>query len=186
MSASRSKFHSIEIIQAGDEDAEEVARVYADSWPRSAEHATTQEVRDELLKMRGIAFWGEEIRGIQSNRGQFLVAKRSAQVVGFAGSASDSDDCWELIWLFVTPSLHGQGVGELLHREMIAGSIQSRPKERILWAVPGNRRAERFYTDRGWQPTTAIKDVVTPAGPFPLRKWILVDVDAPSGGDLTS
>jgi GNAT superfamily N-acetyltransferase len=186
MSASRSKFHSIEIIPAGDEEAEEVARVYADSWPRSAEHATTQDVRDELLKMRGIAFWAEEIRGIRSNRGQFLVAKLGAQVVGFAGSASDPDGCWELIWLFVTPSLHGQGVGELLHKEMIASSFESRPKERILWAVPGNRRAERFYSERGWQPTNAIKDVVTLAGPFPLRKWVLVDVDTPPGGNLTS
>jgi len=186
MPASRNPFHSTVTIPAGNDDAEAVAHVYADSWPRSVQHMATQDVREELLKMRGVAFWESEIRRRQGFRGQFLVARRGAEIVGFAGSASEPDGCWELIWLFVTPKMHGQGVGDQLHKEMIAGSRQSRPRERFLWAVPGNRRAERFYTHRGWRATTSIKDVDTPSGSFPLRKWILVDGDAPSRSNLTS
>jgi GNAT superfamily N-acetyltransferase len=146
----------------------------------------TQDVREELLEMRGVAFWESEIRQRQGIRGQFLVARRGAKIVGFAGSASESDGSWELIWLFVTPKMHAHGVGDQLHKAMIAGSRQSRPRERFLWAVPGNRRAERFYADRGWRATTSIKDIDTPSGSFPLRKWILVDGVAPSRSNLRS
>jgi GNAT superfamily N-acetyltransferase len=164
---------NVEIIPAKNDDAKAVAQVYADSWPRSVEHAATVDVREDLLKMRGVAFWEGEIRRPPSHQGQFLVARRGAQLVGFAGSTSEPDGRWELVWLFVKPEMHGRGVGAQLHGEMIAGSTRARPTERLLWAVPGNRRAERFYADRGWRPTTSIKDVETPSGTFPLRNWIL-------------
>jgi N-acetylglutamate synthase-like GNAT family acetyltransferase len=137
------------------------------------EHAATLDVRVELLKMRGVAFWEGEIRRQESHQGQFLVARRGTQVVGFAGSTSEPDGRWELLWLFVKPEVLGRGVGQKLHQAMIAGSTGARASQRFLWSVPGNRRAERFYADRGWQPTTSTKDVETPAGTFPLRKWIL-------------
>ena len=186
MPTSRNHFHSVEIIPARNDNAAAVVHVYADSWPRSVEHTATKDVREELLKMRGVAFWEGEIRRRQGHRGQFLVAKQGSQIVGFAGSASEPDGCWELIWLFVKPKMQGRGVGGQLHKEMIAASSQGRPKERYLWAVPGNRRAERFYADRGWQPTTSKKNVETPAGSFLLRKWIMVDVIAPTGSIVTS
>jgi GNAT superfamily N-acetyltransferase len=164
----------IAIAPAKAGDAKAVAHVYADSWPRSVEHATTLDVRVELLKMRGVAFWEGEIRRRQSHQSQFLVARCGAQIVGFAGSASEPDGRWELLWLFVKPEVLGHGVGRKLYTAMIAGSTGALPSQRFLWAVPRNRRAERFYADRGWQPTILTKDVETPAGTFPLRKWILL------------
>lgn len=165
--------HNPAVVPAEHGDAEAVAEVYADSWPRSVTHAATGEVREDLLRMRGADFWRGEISRRQSHRGQFLVARVGARVIGFGGSASEPDGGWELLWLFVRPRFHGRGAGELLHDEMIAGSLRARASRRFLWAVPGNIRAERFYSDRGWRPTAAVKDVETPSGTFPLRKWIL-------------
>jgi GNAT superfamily N-acetyltransferase len=183
-----SPFHSyrVDLLPARTDDAAGVDRVYANSWPSSVEHVASLDVREELLKMRGVTFWQEEIRRRQDDRGQFLIARRGSQMVGFAGSANEPGGCWELIWLFVNPTAHGHGVGGQLHREMIAGSTCSRSGERFLWAVPGNGRAERFYADRGWRPTDSIKDVETPAGTFPLRKWIMPDVIADPGRTLTN
>jgi GNAT superfamily N-acetyltransferase len=123
--------------------------------------------------MRDVTFWEAEIRRQQNDDGEFLVARRGDHIEGFAGSTSETDGRWELVWLFVSPEYAGRGVGSELHDVIVANSKRARPSERFLWAVPGNRLAERFYTDRGWQPTTETKDVTTPAGTFPLRKWIL-------------
>jgi GNAT superfamily N-acetyltransferase len=162
------------VVPATAADAEAVAGVYAESWPRSVEHATTLDVRVEVLTMRGASFWESEIRRLQSHQGEFWVAKHDAQIVGFAGSMSEADGGWELLWLFVKPEVFGCGVGQHLHKATIAAYTSARHSEGCLWAVPGNRNAERFYADRGWQPTTSTKDVETSAGAFPLRKWILV------------
>lgn len=150
-----------------------VAQVYAASWPRSVEHIAGVNVRAELLRMRGTDFWKTEIHRLR-DRGQFLVAKRSTEVVGYAGSFWEPDGRWELVWLFVQPDMHGWGIGGQLHEQMVVGSTRARLIiERLLWAVPGNRRAERFYSDRGWRSTSVIKGVKTPSGTFPLRKWNL-------------
>lgn len=164
---------NLKIVSAKAANAEAVAHVYANAWPGSVLHRTTAVVREELLKMRGTAFWEREIRRSQRHQGQFLVAERCAKIVGFAGSASEPDGRWELIWLFVTPEMHGRGAGARLHEAMIGGSASARPSERFLWVVPGNRRAERFYADRGWRPNISIKNVETPAGTFRLQKWVL-------------
>jgi GNAT superfamily N-acetyltransferase len=161
------------IVPAMAIDAEAVAQVYADSWPGSVEHATTMDVRVAVLAARGVSFWEKEIRRGQNQQSQFLVAKCGAQIAGFAGSTSEPDGRWELLWLFVKPEMLGRGVGRELHEASIAAYTGARPNQGFLWAVPGNRRAERFYADRGWQPTTLTKDVGTPAGTFPLQKWIL-------------
>jgi GNAT superfamily N-acetyltransferase len=161
------------IVAATGADAGAVAQVYADSWPRSVEHATALDVRIEVLRMRGASFWEAEISRLQGRDGHFLVAKHGARVVGFAGSTSAPDGRWELLWLFVKPEVLGRGVGQQLHKATIVAHAGAWPTQGCLWAVPGNRRAERFYADRGWQPTTSTKDVTTPAGTFPLRKWVL-------------
>lgn len=147
--------------------------MYAASWPTSAIHVTTIDVRTALLDLRDVTFWEAEIARLKGDGAEFLVARRGDVVVGFAGSEGDHDAGWELIWLFVTPDEFGRGIGEELHHAIVANSLRSQPSERFLWAVPGNQRAERFYTDRGWQPTTETKDVETPSGTFPLQKWIL-------------
>jgi GNAT superfamily N-acetyltransferase len=162
------------IVSATAADAQAVAQVYADSWPRSVEHVTTADVRVEVLTMRGISFWEREIRRRESNQSQFLLARHGAQIMGFAGSTRESGGRWELLWLFVKPEAVGHGVGQQLHEATIAAYTGARSGQGFLWAVPGNRRAERFYADRGWQPTPLTKDVETPAGTFPLRKWVLV------------
>lgn len=133
----------------------------------------TTDVRQELLKMRAVAFWEAEIRRTQSRGDEFLVARQGRHTLGFVGSVYGLDDQWELVWLFVIPEAVGRGVGSELYKAILAGSTRAPSVERFLWAVPGNSRAERFYADRGWQPTTRTKDVETPAGTFPLRKWIL-------------
>jgi GNAT superfamily N-acetyltransferase len=163
----------LRIVPAEIARADAVARVYASAWPGSVRHRATAAVREELLKIRGARFWEGEIRRLESRRSQFLVAEHHTEIVGFAASASEPDGGWELIWLFVTPESQGRGVGKRLHQEIVAGSAGARPSERFLWVVPGNRRAERFYADRGWRPSTSTKYVETPAGAFPLQKWIL-------------
>jgi GNAT superfamily N-acetyltransferase len=161
------------IASAKDDDAEAVAQVYALSWPASVEHLVRVDVQKALLEVRGVTFWRAEIARVQGGRGHFLVARLRSRIVGFAGSMSESDGAWELVWLFVRPTLYGRGIGGRLYDKIIADIASARPSERRLWAVPGNRRAENFYVDRGWRPTTSIEDVETSAGAYPLRKWIL-------------
>ena len=64
-------FRDVEIIPAKNDDAMAVAQVYSDSWPTSVEHIATVDVRQDLLKMRGVAFWKAEIRRPSRHQGQF-------------------------------------------------------------------------------------------------------------------
>src|SRR5207247_1971155 len=80
--------------------------------------------------------------------------EEDAEVVGFAavGPASDPPDAGELYSINIDPDHWGGGCGrELLataERELGSRGYQ----EAVLWVLPGNARALRFYGSAGWSP----------------------------------
>jgi hypothetical protein len=63
-------------------------------------------------------------------------------------------------------------VGSALHDHAVRAMFESGRADAYLWAVPGNQPAEKFYTNRGWHGTPDVTSVSTPAGQFPLGRWI--------------
>ena len=83
------------------------------------------------------------------------------KVVGFAGlwEADDGslggvdgsgDDVARLYMIYVDPDWLGHGYGRALHDEVVARAAALGYRRALLWVLPSNERARRFYEGRGW------------------------------------
>jgi len=95
-----------------------------------------------------------------------------SRLVAFGGWVSKGIRTGELKWLFVRPESQRAGLGSALHDHAVHAMVRAGIADAYLWAVPRNGPAERFYCGKGWRATEELTDVPTPAGKFPLRKWI--------------
>jgi GNAT superfamily N-acetyltransferase len=121
--------------------------------PRSAERAAAWE------------------RGLHRDRDQdpVLVAEEAGRVVGFAvvGPAQDPEGAGELYAINVDPDQWGTGVGSALLAAAQAELARLGYTEAVLWVLPDNARARRFYEVAGWatdgtQRTGEVLGVVVP------------------------
>ena len=85
-------------------------------------------------------------------RGAVLVAERDGEVVGFAnvGPAEDPAGAGELYALNVDPAHWGTGAGRALLQAAQAELARLGFGELVLWVLPANARARRFYERAGW------------------------------------
>jgi GNAT superfamily N-acetyltransferase len=81
-----------------------------------------------------------------------LVAERDGTVVGFAvlGPATDPAGSGELYAINVDPDHWGTGAGPALLEAVHATLARLGYADAVLWVLPGNGRARRFYERAGW------------------------------------
>ncbi len=81
-----------------------------------------------------------------------LVAERDGEVVGFAaaGPSPDPQGAGELYAINVDPDHWGGGAGRALLGAAQAELDRMGFAESVLWVLPGNARARRFYEREGW------------------------------------
>jgi ribosomal protein S18 acetylase RimI-like enzyme len=83
-----------------------------------------------------------------------LVVEREGQVLGFACvGPADTENTGELTAINVDPDAWGAGAGRAL---LEAAQDELRAlgyREAVLWVLPGNARARRFYELAGWSNT---------------------------------
>jgi ribosomal protein S18 acetylase RimI-like enzyme len=110
-------------------------------------------------------------RGLRRDRARdpVLVAQQDDRVVGFAvaGPAQDPEGAGELYAITVDPDHWGTGVGRALLVAAQAELARLGYAEAVLWVLPDNARARRFYEVAGWttdgtQRTSEVLGVVIP------------------------
>ena len=110
-------------------------------------------------------------RGLSRDRDQdpVLVAEEAGRVVGFTvvGPAQDPEGAGELYAINVDPDHWGTGVGRTLLAAAQAELTRLGYTEAVLWVLPNNARARRFYEVAGWitdgiQRTSEVLGVVVP------------------------
>jgi GNAT superfamily N-acetyltransferase len=115
-------------------------------------------------------------QGLRRDRDQdpVLVAQQDDRVVGFAvvGPAQDPEGAGELYAINVDPDHWGTGAGSALLAAAQAELTRLGCAEAVLWVLPDNARARRFYEVAGWttdgtQRTTEVLGVVVPE----VRYW---------------
>ena len=108
-------------------------------------------------------------RGLRRDRARdpVLVAQQDDRVVGFAvvGPAQDPEGAGELYAITVDPDHWGTGVGRALLAAAQAELARLGYAQAVLWVLPDNARARRFYQVAGWttdgtQRTTEVRGVV--------------------------
>jgi ribosomal protein S18 acetylase RimI-like enzyme len=117
-------------------------------------------------------------RGLHRDRARdpVLVAQQDDRVVGFAvvGPAQDSEGAGELYAITVDSDHWGTGVGSALLAAAQAELARLGYTEAVLWVLPDNARARRFYQIAGWttdgtQRTSEVLGVVVPEARYRRR-----------------
>jgi GNAT superfamily N-acetyltransferase len=132
-------------------DAPDLGQVHVRAWQAAYRGQMPDDYLDGLRPEERAAGWE---RGLRRDRAHdpVLVAEREGRVVGFAvlRAAEDPQGAGELSAINVDPDHWGTGAGRALlaaaHVELARLGYQ----EAVLWVLPGNRRARRFYEVAGW------------------------------------
>ena len=119
---------------------------------RSRADAYRHLLRPETLEFGGngaLAEWWTERWKWEQPTHRLTVATIDADLVGFTYIGPSPDDgVLELYAIHVDPAHVGTGVGMLLMED----ALDHLGPRAVLWVLPGNERARRFYESGGWQP----------------------------------
>jgi GNAT superfamily N-acetyltransferase len=89
----------------------------------------------------------EDVEDYINNRGKGWVCEINGVITGFAIVSVTDNNVWAL---FVQPGHDKQGIGRMLHDEMMNWYFNQTDKKIWLGTAPGTR-AETFYRKAGWR-----------------------------------
>lgn len=139
------------IRQATVEDAAAIGRVAVRAWQAAYRGQMPDGYLDGLRAEDRAEGWA---RGLARDRSgdPVLVAEDDGAVVGFAavGPAEEPAGFGQLYAINVDPDHWGSGVGWALLAAAQAALARLGYTEVVLWVLPGNDRARRFYERAGW------------------------------------
>jgi GNAT superfamily N-acetyltransferase len=149
-------------------DAPAMGRVHVRAWQAAYRGHMPDDYLDGLRAEDRAAGW-ERALGRERERGAILVAEQAGQVTGFAnlGPAQDPAGAGELYAINVDPAHWGTGAGRALLQAAQAELARLGYAETVLWVLPANARARRFYEIAGWvadgtERTMEVQGVVVP------------------------
>ncbi len=134
-------------------DVADVARAHVRAWQEAYRGLMPDAYLDGLDLDRRIAGWRRSWeRGLPGYG--VLVPVLDGGVVGFAGTGPCRDEGFgglgELYAINLHPDAWGRGAGSALLRAAEQVLTERGHAEAVLWVVPGNTRARRFYERHGW------------------------------------
>jgi ribosomal protein S18 acetylase RimI-like enzyme len=132
-------------------DAPAMGRLVVRAWQAAYRGQMPDDYLDGLRAEDRAAYWDGVLRR-EGRRGAVLVAERAGEVAGFAasGPSRDPEGAGELYAINVDPAHWGTGTGRALLEATQAELGRMGFAESVLWVLPGNARARRFYELAGW------------------------------------
>jgi ribosomal protein S18 acetylase RimI-like enzyme len=132
-------------------DAPAMGRLHVRAWQAAYRGHMPDGYLDGLRAEDRAAGW-ERVLGRGREWGVVLVAEQAGQVTGFAnlGPAEDPPGAGELYAINVDPDAWGTGAGRALLGAAQAELDRMGFAESVLWVLPANARARRFYEIAGW------------------------------------
>jgi GNAT superfamily N-acetyltransferase len=102
----------------------------------------------------GLAAWWTERWKWEQETHRLTVATVDDGLVGFTYIGPSPDEgVTELYAIHVDPSYVGTGVG----RQLMEDALPHLGPRAVLWVLPGNERARRFYESGGWRADGATR-----------------------------
>jgi ribosomal protein S18 acetylase RimI-like enzyme len=132
-------------------DAPAIGRLTVRAWQAAYRGHMPDAYLDGLRAEDRAGYWDGVLRR-EDLRGVVLVAERDGEVVGFAaaGPSPDPEGAGELFAINLDPDHWGTGAGRALLEAVQAELDRMGFAESVLWVLPGNARARRFYERAGW------------------------------------
>lgn len=153
---------------AGFEDAEQVARLHADSWRRHYRGAYADSFLDGDVVADRVAVWSKRL--VTPTRSETILAEDDGRLVGFVHVMFDADERWGSLVdnLHVFHSRRRSGIGtHLLDRAAAAVVGQAASNAMYLWVLEQNTAAQQFYLASGGSCVET--STVPPPGGDPSR-----------------
>jgi GNAT superfamily N-acetyltransferase len=94
--------------------------------------------------------------------GALWTAEADGQIAGMIATRPLRDGAWEICRVYVSPSLHGSGLGHRLLDTAEAHAIAAGASRLVLWSDTRFDRAHRFYEKRSYVrsgPVRALRDI---------------------------
>jgi ribosomal protein S18 acetylase RimI-like enzyme len=137
-----------------------MGHIHVRAWQRAYAGQMPAAYLDALRAEDRAAMWHEALMPGES-RSEILVAERHGKLVGFTvvGPVQENPEVGELYAINVDPDVWNQGAGSALldaaHHALAAAGY---PRA-VLWVLPGNDRARRFYERRMWRCDEEYRDL---------------------------
>jgi GNAT superfamily N-acetyltransferase len=140
----------VTVRRATVQDAPAIGRVHVRAWQAAYRGQMPDDYLDGLQPEERAASWERGLR--EHDRDPVMVAEDNGQVIGFAlvGPAQDPEGAGQLFAINVDPDHWGTGAGRALLAAAQAHLVRVGYTEAVLWVLPGNSRARRFYEVAGW------------------------------------
>jgi GNAT superfamily N-acetyltransferase len=137
-------------------DAPAIGWVRVRAWQAAYRGQMPDDYPDGLRPEERAASWARGLRR-EPDRDAMLVAEDNGHLVGFAlvGPAQDPAGAGQLYAINVDPDHWGKGAGRALLAAARAELVRLGYTEAVLWVLPGNARARRFYELAGWADDAA-------------------------------
>lgn len=137
-------------------DAPDLGRAHAAAWQDTYKGVIPDEVLETYTPERRARMWERVIARPREDGEHIAVAEVDGAAVGFAWTSAcrdegSPDSLGELQAINVDPAHIGTGVGSALIKAAQLALAEAGFAEAVLWVLPGNARARRFYELCGWR-----------------------------------
>ena len=147
-------------------DALAMADLNVRAWKAAFVGLVPDTLREGQRAEPRMRYWEEHLPSAPPER--TWVAERNGAVVGLChlGPSRDPDapEAAEIYGMYAAPEAVGTGVGRALMTAAMDWLRAGPWAEAILWTLPGDHRAARFYRSWGWAADGAAKTGHTPLG----------------------
>ena len=145
-------------------DAFVMGGVHVRAWQSAYRGQMSDEYLDGLSAQERAQMWSEALGRPDDSRAILVVLDHDENVVGFAamGPAADAPSDGEIYAINIDPDRWERGYGRALLARAEVDLASLGYDEAVLWVLPGNERARRFYEATGWAPdgTERVKEVL--------------------------
>jgi ribosomal protein S18 acetylase RimI-like enzyme len=149
------------IRQAKLADAERLGAIQVRAWQATYRGVMPDGYLDELDAHDRAAYWRRQLLALLPAQ-RLKVIVDDGIVVGFAAAGPEHDGgaggIGELYAINVDPQVWGRGLGRALLRDVTADLAGLGYREAVLWVVPQNDRARRFYESEEWRHDQVRRD----------------------------
>ena len=157
---------AVVLREALPSDARAMAELNVAAWRAFFPGLVPQALLEGMEVEPRARYWEEHLPSAPPER--TWVAVRSGRVIGLThvgpGRDPDVPEAVELYGMYVQPEAVGTGAGRALMAAALEYFWAGPWQEAILWTLPGDHRAARFYRSWGWEPEGVAKTGHSPLG----------------------
>jgi ribosomal protein S18 acetylase RimI-like enzyme len=142
-------------------DADRIGAIQVGAWQAAYRGVMPDAYLEELNADDRAAYWRHQVTALLPAQRLKVIVDHGV-VVGFAAAGPEHNGgaagVGELYAINVDPQVWGRGLGRALLRDVTAELTGLGYREAVLWVVPQNDRARRFYESEQWRDDNVRRD----------------------------